>query len=165
MRGGRLGWQDRLLCRRIIRLHLVHASITVRLKGVTLSTTSLPIMQNRHTEFEQYLQKALLTWTSPHRRQFERRFAVKTTLPEWPLPQATNANRLMGSTGHASCARQPSRWVGLTFSKSGSKPVATTSLSGLMAQWRNTNRFETIIWLTVAAAAFAVLILSLSLAA
>lgn len=51
------------------------------------------------------------------------------------------------------------------MSKPASKPVATTSLSGLVAHWRNANRYETIIWLTVAAAAFAVLVLSLSLAA
>jgi hypothetical protein len=122
-------------------------------------------MQNRHAEFEQYLKKALPTSTSPRGRRLEKRLAVETTLSEIALPQDTNANRVLEASARASCARQPSRWFSPAISKSASKPVATTSLCGLLAQWRSANWCETIIWLTVAAAALAVLVLSLTLAA
>jgi hypothetical protein len=84
---------------------------------------------------------------------------------EYTTLEIPDANRALGSSSRYFWNKTASRWFNLSPTQRVSRRVATTSLCGLVAQMRGANRCETIIWLTVAASALAVLVLSFSLAA
>jgi hypothetical protein len=166
MSGGPRVWQNTVLCRGVLRLHPVHASITL-----SSSIDRVSAMNHRTVKPEEYSQEhPWKTWDPLLHGRLKKEPAIQPDpLGKLRYPyvcETSDVDRVSQSAAKPMAPnRAPSPWSGLFWSQCHPKWVRSTSLGELITEVRAAYRRENLIWLTLATAALAALVLCLSMSA